>query len=118
MADQSRSNVGGSVDIEASPGNSMHGVTGREATFGFSVEGTESAAACGEKFRVAVDSEHKATQFKLFSLLRPFRGPSFLGWLWGLSVIFWVPAKAALFSSCCQPQLFSACRSFPPLGDL
>ncbi|GLJ22660.1 hypothetical protein SUGI_0426880 [Cryptomeria japonica] len=81
MADQSRSSVGGSVDIEASPGNSMHGVTGREAAFGFSVEGTESAAAGGEKFKVAVDSEHKATQFKLFSFANPHMRTFHLSWM-------------------------------------
>ncbi|XP_060206370.1 high affinity nitrate transporter 2.4-like [Lycium barbarum] len=59
------------ADVEGSPGTSMHGVTGREPVLAFSVASPMAQTDTTAHFKVRVDTEHKAMNFKFYSFSKP-----------------------------------------------
>ncbi|KAH9671439.1 High affinity nitrate transporter 2.4 [Citrus sinensis] len=69
------------ADTENTPGNSMHGVSAKEKAFAFSVASPIMPTDPTAKFKLLVDSEHKAKVFKIFSLASPHMTTFHLSWL-------------------------------------
>eukprot|EP00253_Pinus_taeda_P036009 PITA_36009 len=72
MADQSIKEMG-------EPGSSLHGVTGREATYSLPISNGHTVP--DTPFDLPVDSEHMATKFKLFSFAQPHMRSFHLSWI-------------------------------------
>lgn len=86
MADLSVSGVG-DKNAKGDPGVSMHGVTGKEPVYAFSMYQSDKAKvddepvdAQGRKFSLPVDSEHKAKTIRLYSVARPHMRSFHLSW--------------------------------------
>ncbi|KAG0608241.1 hypothetical protein M758_8G090500 [Ceratodon purpureus] len=78
MADQSASGVG-DKNAKGDPGTSMHGVTGKEPVYAFSMlQGKSNPDAV--KFALPVDSEHKATTMRIHSFAAPHMRTFHLSW--------------------------------------
>lgn len=80
MADQSASGVG-DKNAKGDPGTSMHGVTGKEPVYAFSMlQGKGKQDPDAAKSALPVDSEHKATTMRIHSFAKPHMRTFHLSW--------------------------------------
>ncbi|KAG0557807.1 hypothetical protein KC19_11G158500 [Ceratodon purpureus] len=78
MADQTTSGVG--HNSKGDPGASMHGVTGKEPVYAFSLLKSGKEDPDAKKFACPVDSEHKAKTLRIYSLAAPHMRTFHLSW--------------------------------------
>ena len=81
MADQSTSGVG-DKNAKGDPGTSMHGVTGKEPMYAFSMLQGKAVKEDpdAKKFPCPVDSEHKAKTLRIYSVAAPHMRAFHLSW--------------------------------------